>query len=222
MKAQEQTQRKNFLKIVVLGDSDVGKTSILMRYTQGKTPANMKPTIGADFQKKEVVVNNTIVTVQIWDTAGQEKYQSIGYAFYRGADCCALCFDLTRNQTFEHLTKWKEGFLEHAAPNDPSNFPFIVMGNKCDKEDERQVTSDKAREWCRENGNIPYFETSALENLSVDDAFITVVKKALDNQASDEMQMPDTIGGMGGGNIQLNARTNSQASAYKRKKNCKC
>ena len=67
-------QRKNFLKIVVLGEADVGKTSLLMRYTQSKTPQNIKPTIGADFQKKEVVVNNTIVTVQIWDTAGQEKY----------------------------------------------------------------------------------------------------------------------------------------------------
>ena len=67
-------ERKNFLKIVVLGDADVGKTSLLMRYTQGKEPKNMKPTIGADFQKKEVVVDNTVVTVQIWDTAGQEKY----------------------------------------------------------------------------------------------------------------------------------------------------
>ena len=73
---QEQMKRKNFLKIVVLGDSDVGKTSLLMRYAQGasETLNNTKPTIGADFQKKEVVVNNTIVTVQIWDTAGQEKY----------------------------------------------------------------------------------------------------------------------------------------------------
>ena len=89
-------QKKNFLKIVVLGDSDVGKTSLLMRYTKGTAPTKMKPTIGADFQKKEVVVNNTIVTVQIWDTAGQEKYHSIGYAFYRGADCCAITFDITR------------------------------------------------------------------------------------------------------------------------------
>lgn len=201
-------QRKNFLKIVVLGDSDVGKTSLLMRYTQGKNPLNTKPTIGADFQKKEVVVNNTIVTVQIWDTAGQEKYQSIGYAFYKGADCCALCFDLTRKETFEHLRKWRDGFLEHAGQNDAENFPFIVMGNKLDKAGDRQVSYDAAKNWCSENGNIPYFETSALENTMVDDAFLTMVKKALDNQENDEMVMPDSIGGIGG-NIQLNARTNS-------------
>jgi len=83
------------------------------------------------------VVNNTIVTVQIWDTAGQEKYQSIGYAFYRGADCCALCFDLTNKASFDNLNKWKAGFLEHAGPSDPDNFPFILVGNKCDKENER-------------------------------------------------------------------------------------
>lgn len=130
-------QKKNFLKIVVLGDANVGKTSLLMRYTQGKNPQNMKPTIGADFQKKEVVVNNTIVTVQIWDTAGQEKYQSIGYAFYRGADCCALCFDLTSKTSFDNLTKWKNGFLEHASPSDADQFPFILMGNKLDKDNER-------------------------------------------------------------------------------------
>ena len=90
-----EVQKKNFIKIVVLGDASVGKTSLLMRYSQGKNPQNTKPTIGADFQKKEVIINNTINNVQIWDTAGQEQYQSLGYTFYRGADCCALCFDLT-------------------------------------------------------------------------------------------------------------------------------
>ena len=97
----------------------------------------MKPTIGADFQKKEVVIGSTIVTVQIWDTAGQEKYHSIGYAFYKGADCCAICYDITRQETFEHLTKWKESFLEHAGSSDNDNFPFIVMGNKVDREEDR-------------------------------------------------------------------------------------
>ena len=195
------TQKKNFLKIVVLGDSDVGKTSLLMRYTQGKTPQHMKPTIGADFQKKEVVVNNTIVTVQIWDTAGQEKYQAIGSAFYRGSDCCALCFDLTKKDSFEHLDKWRQNFLDHIPSSDAENFPFVLMGNKLDKTEERQVPKSTAETWCRDNGDIPFFETSALANTSVDDAFMAMVKKALANQAADDMQMPDTIGGMGGANI---------------------
>ena len=107
----ENTQKKIFLKIIVLGDSDVGKTSLLMRYTKGTNPQNSKPTIGADFQKKEMTINNNIVTIQIWDTAGQEQYNSVGRAFYRGSDCCALVFDLTRKESFEHLKTWQDGFI---------------------------------------------------------------------------------------------------------------
>ena len=84
----------------------------------------------------------------------------------------------------------------------------LLMCYKSDKVGDRQVSAEQAKSWCAENGNIPYFETSALENTNVDDAFITMVKKALENQESDEMVMPDSIGGIGG-NIQLNARTNS-------------
>ena len=81
----------------------------------------------------------------------------------------------------EHLTKWKSGFLENAGQNNGNEFPFIVMGNKCDKENERQVSSMTAKDWCEDNGNIPHFETSALDNTMVDEAFITMIKKALDN-----------------------------------------
>ena len=98
------------------------------------------------------------------------------------------------------------------------------MGNKCDRADERKVSDEAAKAWCRDN-NIPYFETSALSNTCVDEAFMAMVKKALDNQESDEMVMPDTIGGIGGiggGSIALNARTTSASEAYKRKKKCKC
>ena len=86
---------RNFIKIVILGDSGVGKTTLLQQYVHNKLNANTKPTIGADFSKKEVEVDGQTVTLQIWDTAGQEKFQSLGFAFYRGADCCALCYDLT-------------------------------------------------------------------------------------------------------------------------------
>ena len=73
------------------------------------------------------------------------------------------------------------------------------MGNKCDKENDRQVSKEAAEAWCKDNGNIPYFETSALGGTNVDDAFFTMIKRALENHAADEMDMPDTIGGMGGG-----------------------
>ena len=88
-------RKKNFLKIVILGDSSVGKTTLLQQYLNGKASGQSKPTIGADFSKKEILVDGAVVTLQIWDTAGQEKFQSLGYAFYRGADCCALVYDIT-------------------------------------------------------------------------------------------------------------------------------
>lgn len=88
-------KNKNYLKIVILGDSGVGKTTLLQQYLNGKVSRQTKPTIGADFSKKEILIDNTVVTLQIWDTAGQEKFQSLGYAFYRGADCCALVYDIT-------------------------------------------------------------------------------------------------------------------------------
>ena len=101
------SQKKQFLKIVILGDSGVGKTTLLQQYVTQKANGHSKPTIGADFQKKEIMVDNQQVNLQIWDTAGQEKFQSLGYAFYRGADSCALVFDITNHKSFENLSKWR-------------------------------------------------------------------------------------------------------------------
>lgn len=94
------------------------------------------------------MIDNTVVTLQIWDTAGQEKFQSLGYAFYRGADCCALVYDITNAKSFENLNKWKDGFIEHAAPHDPHTFPFVLIGNKVDRENERRVKASDAKAWC--------------------------------------------------------------------------
>ena len=90
------------------------------------------------------MINDTIVTLQIWDTAGQEKFQSLGYAFYRGADCCALVYDITNAKSFEALGRWKDGFIEHAGPDDAKAFPFVLLGNKLDKENERKVDAKRA------------------------------------------------------------------------------
>ena len=130
-------KKKNILKIVVIGDSGVGKTTLLQQYLTNKVSAHSKPTIGADFSKKEIVIDNNIVTLQIWDTAGQEKFQSLGYAFYRGADCCALVYDITNKNSFVNVSKWREGFIEHAGPEDPMTYPFVLIGNKLDQEVDR-------------------------------------------------------------------------------------
>lgn len=108
--------------------SSVGKTSLMNQYVNRKFSKQYKATIGADFLTKEVQVDDRLVTMQIWDTAGQERFQSLGVAFYRGADCCVLVHDVNTAKTFENLENWRDEFLIQASPNDPDNFPFVVLG----------------------------------------------------------------------------------------------
>ena len=97
------------------------------------------------------MIDDKLVTMQIWDTAGQERFQSLGMAFYRGADACVLVYDITDSKTFTGLKPWKDEFLIQVAPNDPVNFPFMVLGNKCDKEQERRVNKKQADAFCKKS-----------------------------------------------------------------------
>jgi len=101
-------KKKCFVKLVAIGDSGVGKTSLIQQFENNKFTDVFKPTIGADFSNREVNIDNRIITLQIWDTAGQERYQALGSAFYRGADCCMLVYDVTNEESFEKLQNWKQ------------------------------------------------------------------------------------------------------------------
>eukprot|EP00126_Sphaerothecum_destruens_P000085 Sdes_comp10104_c0_seq1m1708 len=157
------SRRKALLKVIILGDSGVGKTSLMSRFVNDRFTSQYKATIGADFLSKEIMIGDRLVTLQIWDTAGQERFQSLGVAFYRGADCCVLCYDVSNSKSFETLDSWKDEFLVQSSPRDPENFPFVVLGNKIDL-DGRTVSESRARQWCEMKNNIPYFETSAKDN----------------------------------------------------------
>lgn len=152
------------------------------RFVNHQFVERYKATIGADFLTREVKVNTTLVTLQIWDTAGCERFNSLGSAFFRGADCCLLVFDVTNVKSFEDLTFWKEEFLLHASVDekDKENFPFIVLGNKADLTD-RAVTKEKAETWCKQH-NCIYFETSAKTALNVEKAFQTAAGEVIKRQ----------------------------------------
>ncbi|KAI2659559.1 Ras-related protein rab7 [Labeo rohita] len=187
------SRKKVLLKVIILGDSGVGKTSLMNQYVNKKFSNQYKATIGADFLTKEVMVDDRLVTMQIWDTAGQERFQSLGVAFYRGADCCVLVYDVTAPNTFKTLDSWRDEFLIQASPRDPENFPFVVLGNKIDLEN-RQVTTKRAQAWCQSKSNIPYFETSAKEAINVDQAFQTIARNALKQESEVETyDFPDQI-----------------------------
>merc|ERR1712106_456328 len=137
------SRKKVLLKVIILGDSGVGKTSLMNQYVNKKFTSQYKATIGADFLTKEVLVDDRMVTLQIWDTAGQERFQSLGVAFYRGADSCVLVHDITDAKSFDNLDSWMEEFLAHAAPRNAENYPFVVLGNKADLVAKRQVSANK-------------------------------------------------------------------------------
>ena len=151
------------------------------RYVQNTFVAQYRATIGADFLSKEVIANDSLVMMQIWDTAGQEKFQSVQGVFYKGADACMLVFDLTSLGSFQALSKWKDEFVFSANVN-ASAFPFVLVGNKADLTDERKISEEKALQWCKDNGAIAYYETSAKTSSKVKEAFEDLAGKAIVNK----------------------------------------
>ncbi|XP_074369384.1 ras-related protein Rab7-like isoform X1 [Apium graveolens] len=180
--------QRSLLKVIVLGDSGVGKTSLMNQYVYNKFSQQYKATIGADFVTKELQIEDKLVTLQIWDTAGQERFHSLGVSFYRGADCCILVYDVNIYKTFETLQTWHRDFLRQADPNDPELFPFVLLGNKMDMNggSGRGVSEKVAKDWCASRGNIPYFETSAKEGYNVDAAFFCAARAALASEHHDQ------------------------------------
>ncbi|GAB4837271.1 hypothetical protein Ancab_002173 [Ancistrocladus abbreviatus] len=194
------SRRRMLLKVIILGDSGVGKTSLMNQFVNHKFTNQYKATIGADFLTKEVQIDDRLFTLQIWDTAGQERFQSLGVAFYRGADCCVLVYDVNVMKSFDNLNRWREEFLLQASPHDPENFPFVVLGNKVDVDggNSRVVSAKKAKAWCASKGNIPYFETSAKDGTNVEAAFQCIAKNAIKNEPEEDIYLPDTIDMTGG------------------------
>lgn len=186
--------KKVLLKVIILGDSGVGKTSLMNQYVHKRFSNQYKATIGADFLTKEVMIDDRMVTLQIWDTAGQERFQSLGVAFYRGADSCVLVYDLTDSKSFDTLETWMDEFLIHASPRNQESFPFVVLGNKADLPTRRQVSAAKAKAWCADKANnSPHFETSAKEALNVEAAFIAIAKKALEQEPEKPNFIPNVV-----------------------------
>jgi Ras-related protein Rab-7A len=181
-------RKKTLLKVIILGDSGVGKTSLMQQFVNNKFSHQYKATIGADFLTKEITIdNNKQVTLQIWDTAGQERFQSLGVAFYRGADCCVLCYDVTNEKSLNNLSSWKDEFLIQSNVSNPQDFPFIIIGNKIDVDDSKKIPSLQKKLNNITNNqlgglNYPVFETSAKDSINVELAFEVVAKMALQQE----------------------------------------
>ena len=175
-------------KILILGDSGVGKTSLMNRYVNSTFTERYKATIGADFLAKTITIEDKKCNLQIWDTAGNERFHSLGIAFYRGTDACVLVFDLTNSKSFDNIQSWIDEFLLNAIPNTPEKFPFILLGNKYDlvHEDNLAVSERRVRGFCNKR-NIKYYAISAKTGLQINESFDYLVKNILDNHVEDDM-----------------------------------
>ncbi|CAL8303599.1 unnamed protein product [Lota lota] len=160
-------------KTILVGDSGVGKTSLLVQFDQGKfIPGSFSATVGIGFTNKEVTVDNVKVKLQIWDTAGQERFRSVTHAYYRDAQALLLLYDITSKTSFDNIRAWLTEIHEYAQ----RDIVIMLLGNKADMAGERAIKRDEgenlAREYC-----VPFMETSAKTGVNVELAFISVAKE---------------------------------------------
>lgn len=157
-------------KVVLIGDSAVGKSQLLARFARNEFSLDSKATIGVEFQTKTLQIDNRTVKAQIWDTAGQERYRAVTSAYYRGAVGAMLVYDMTKRQSFDNMARWLEELRSHAD----KNIVIMLIGNKSDLGTLRAVPTEDAKEFA-ERESLFFMETSALEATNVENAFTTAL-----------------------------------------------
>lgn len=162
------------LKVIVIGDSTVGKTQIMLRFSENVFNPTTT-TIGIDFKNKDVDIDGVTYRIQVWDTAGQEKFRNITTSYFRRAHGIALVFDVSKETTFEHVTDW----MDSIKANTTSDIPVVLIGNKCDLE--KTVKVEDAETLAREFG-VPLFWTSALSGDNVSTVFCELAKLIIKSQ----------------------------------------
>ena len=158
-------------KVLLVGNSDVGKSSLILRYVDQVWNDVFVPTIGVDFKVKSLEIENKSIKLQIWDTAGQERFRNVISSYFKGAHGILLIFDITSRDSFKELENW----LAEVEKNASTQILKILIGNKCDLEEEREISKDEGEAFAMRNG-MQYIETSAKINTNVNEAFEALSK----------------------------------------------
>ncbi|KAG6599782.1 Ras-like protein Rab-11B [Phytophthora cinnamomi] len=204
-------------KIVLIGDSGVGKSNLLSRFTRNEFNLESKSTIGVEFATKSIVAEGKTIKAQIWDTAGQERYRAITSAYYRGAVGALLVYDITKHGTFENVERWLKELRDHAD----ANTVIMLVGNKSDLRHLRAVSTEEAMAFAEKN-NLAFIETSALEATGVDTAFQRILTEIYKLMSRKTIQAEEstTASLSSGTSIAITAENTTESQKKKKKSGC--
>ena len=199
------------IKVILIGDSGVGKTNIMSKFLKNQFLENSKATVGVEFGSKLFIHENHKIKAQIWDTAGQEKYKAITGAYYKGSKGALVIYDITRKDTFANIEKWVNDLKTTGDPK----ITIIIIGNKNDLADKRQVTKEEGEEKAKSFG-CAFLETSAFSGDNIDKAFDIMVKEIYEKFSSDTSGDEQLSPGGKGEDIKLD----KEKATDKKKKKC--
>ena len=185
-------------KVVLVGDSFVGKTNIMSKYLKNEFHEDSKATVGVEFGSKQFDIEGHAIKAQIWDTAGQERYKAITSAYYKGAKGAFVVYDITRKGSFESIDKWVNDLTGTAD----KKITIVIIGNKCDLEDQRQITKEQGEEKASKL-EAAFLETSAFSGENLDKAFEMMMNQVY-KKCHEEMMAENDIEIEGGQDINLN------------------
>lgn len=204
------------LKYIIIGDSAVGKSNLLLRYAHDKFNEDYQSTIGVEFGAKSIMIENKIFRIQVWDTAGQENFRSITRAYYKNSVCAIVVYDITSRESFLNVQQW----IEDCKSQSPKTVFLVLVGNKVDLEQSRAVSFEEGTELATKNKML-FFETSAKSGVNVEEVFVKSANAIAEKIKKGDYDLSNDACGIKEGLIdENNISLDFDPNMFKEKKNC--